>query len=36
MTLEDNSGLRFHMNKSKIENQLENLKTFLRANTLTT
>ena len=31
MTLEDNSGLRFHMNKSKIENQLENLKTFLKS-----
>ena len=28
MTLEDNSGLRFRMNKSKIENQLENLKAF--------
>ena len=28
MTLEDNSGLRFHLNKSKIENQLENLKNF--------
>ena len=31
MTLEDNSGFRFHMNKSKIENQLENLKTFLKS-----
>jgi hypothetical protein len=31
MTLEDNSGIRFHMNKSKIENQLENLKTFLKS-----
>jgi hypothetical protein len=30
MTLEDNSGISFHMNKSKIENQLENLKTFLK------
>ena len=31
MTLEENSGIRFHMNKSKIENQLENLKTFLKS-----
>ena len=31
MTLEGNSGIRFHMNKSKIENQLENLKTFLQS-----
>ena len=31
MTLEVNSGIRFHMNKSKIENQLENLKTFLKS-----
>ena len=31
MILEDNSGLRFRMNKSKIENQLENLKTFLKS-----
>ena len=31
MTLEDNSGIRFHMNKSKIENQLKNLKTFLQS-----
>ena len=31
ITLEDNSGIRFHMNKSKIENQLENLKTFLKS-----
>lgn len=31
MTLEDNSGIKFHMNKSKIENQLENLKTFLQS-----
>ena len=29
MTLEDNSGLRFHMNKSKIENQLEKVNTIL-------
>ena len=31
MTLEVNSGIRFHLNKSKIENQLENLKTFLKS-----
>ena len=31
MTLEDNSGIEFHMNKSKIENQLKNLKTFLQS-----
>ena len=31
MTLEDNSGIRFHMNKSKIENQLKKLNTFLQS-----